>query len=422
MTSRAALCLVCSIPLWLPQTVHAENWPQFRGPSGQGVSSGQSAPLHWAAASNVLWKAAIPGEGWSSPIIWGDRVFVTTALENGGAGHLLCFDSLSGAVLWNKKVLAQSTAGRKEGRNTFATPTPATDGALIYTVFFDGTFTAVDFSGRIAWTNSDYPFYSQHGLGTSPLLWRDLLIMARDGSSDGENKKLGWQEPWDKSFIVALDKRTGKQVWKAARGQSRIGHVVPIVYTNGNTPILLSGAGDVVQGFDPLTGERLWTSLNQGEGVVPSPAAGEGLVFTACGFSGRDSIKAFRLGVKGEQETDNLEWEVRKGMPRVPSLLYVRPHVFALSDNGQLQCLLAATGGILGQARLGGNYSASPVYAAGRIYVLSDTGLTTVLEASPALTVLAQNPLEEKCQASMAVSHRRIFIRTGKHLFCIGEN
>jgi outer membrane protein assembly factor BamB len=415
------LALVCLVVL--PQAAVGENWPQFRGPTGQSISSEKDLPLKWTTTENVAWKTAIPGESWSSPICWGERVFLTTATDDGVSCHLVAFERTSGKILWDREVAKQKTTGRKEGRNTYATPTPATDGKLVYAIFFDGSFFAVDFEGKLIWSNRDFPFYSQHGLATSPLLWNDLLIMARDGSNEGEDKALGWQVPWDKSFIVALDKATGKVRWKTARGLSRIAHVVPVVWTDGEGKAwLLSGAGDVVQGFDLFSGERTWTSLNKGEGVVPSPAVGDGLVFTACGFSGRDSIKAFRLGGKGDLQESNLAWEQRKGMPRIPSLLYFAPYLFTVSDTGLAMCLKGQTGEILWQEHLGANFSASPVFASGKVYFLSDAGETTVVEAGPQFKVLSKNALNEKCQASMAVSQQHLFIRTEKHLICIGKS
>jgi outer membrane protein assembly factor BamB len=397
------------------------NWPCFRGPTRQGVSDETGLPLRWSATENVAWKTALPGEGWSSPIVWGSRVFVTTATENGVSCRVLCLDRDSGQVLWNREVLRQDTTGHKEGRNTYATPTPATDGRLVYAVFFDGSVVAVDYDGSVAWTNQAFRFFSQHGLGTSPVLWEDLLIQARDGSSDGENKKLGWQEPWDRSFVLALDKATGKLRWQGRRGLSRIAHVVPNLWTgpDGRAQVI-SGAGDVVQGFDARTGARLWTSKNIGEGVVPSIVLGDGLVFTACGWSGRESIKAFRLGGQGDLGESNLAWEQRKGMPRIPSYLYLSPYLYTITEGGIAMCLQGHTGNIVWQERIGGNHSASPVGAEGRLYFLSDDGETTVIEAGPQFKVLARNPLQEKTQASMAVSARRLFIRTAGNLFCIG--
>jgi len=399
----------------------AENWPQFRGPNGQGISSEKGLPLRWSATENVVWKTALAGEAWSSPIVWGERVFVTTATENGVSCHVLGLERANGRVLWDQEVFRQ-VPGRRESRNSFATPTPATDGVLVYAVFYDGSFAALTPEGSVVWTNRDFKFYSQHGLGTSPILWEDLLIMARDGSSDGENKKLGWQEPWDKSFVLALDKRTGKLRWQARRGLSRIAHVVPCIWVDDSGRAqLLSAAGDVVQGFDARSGERLWSSFNQGEGVVPSLVVGDGLVFTTCGFNGRESIKAFRLGGRGELRETNLVWEQRKGMPKVPSLLYVKPHLYSVSDTGVAMCLKGDTGDIVWQERLPGDYSASPVYADGHLYFLSDGGETTVVEAGPTFRIVASNPLGEKCQASMAVSHQQFFIRAERNLFCIGH-
>jgi outer membrane protein assembly factor BamB len=265
------------------------------------------------------------------------------------------------------------------------------------------------------------PFYGEHGLGTSPILWDDLLIMARDGSSDGPDKKLGWQIPWDQSFVVALDKATGKVRWKSGRGLSRISHVCPNVWTGPDGQVqVVSGAGDVVQGFDARTGRRIWNSKNIGEGVVPSIVLGDNLVFTASGWSGRESIKAFRIGSAGDLGETNLVWEQRKGMPHIPSFLLLKPYLFTISEGGIAMCVKAETGEIVWQERIGGNFSASPVSAEGRIYLLSDEGETTVIEAGPQFKVLERNPLQEKAQASIAISQQHLFIRTAGHLFCIG--
>jgi outer membrane protein assembly factor BamB len=345
---------------------------------------------------------------------------VTTATEGGVECRVLALAAGTGRVVWEREVFRQK-AGHKQGRNTYATPTPVTDGQRVYAVFGDGSFVALDFSGEKVWENRELPFYSEHGLGTSPILWRDLLIMARDGSSEAEPKTLGWQQPWDQSFMVALDSSTGKVRWKTGRGWSRIAHVTPNLW-EGPPLQVVSGAGDVVQGFDAATGALLWTSRNVGEGVVPSIVLGEGLAFTASGWGGRESVKAFRLGVSGDQAEANLVWEQRKGMPRVPSFLYVQPRLFLLGDNGVLTCLKAATGEMVWQERLGGSYSASPVAAEGRIYATSDTGETTVVAAGGEFKILARNALQEKMQASMAVAAGRLFIRTAGNLYCIGQD
>jgi outer membrane protein assembly factor BamB len=419
---RIPRILICGwMTLTLTHAIMAENWPQFRGPTGQGLSAEKDLPISWSATSGILWKVAIPGEGWSSPIVWADRVFITTATDRGTSCRMLALDCGTGKVLWDREVFKQ-TLQRKEARNSFATPTPATDGRRVYAVFHDGGIAALEIDGATVWSNRDFPFYSQHGLATSPILWQNLLISARDGSSQGEDKSLGWQTPWDQSFLLALDKETGQVRWKGLRGRSRIGHVVPCLWTAPDGRVqVISGAGDVVQGFDAKAGQRIWTSFNKGEGVVPSSVVGDGLVFTACGYSGRESIKAFRLGGEGDLKETNLVWEQRQGMPKVPSLLYIKPYLYSITDNGMATCLKGDTGEIVWQERLGGAFSASPVYADGRIYFLSDGGETTVVAAGPQCKSVAKNPLKEKCQASMAVSRGRLFIRTEKNLFCIGE-
>jgi outer membrane protein assembly factor BamB len=398
----------------------AENWPQFRGPTHQGLSTEKGLPISWSTTEKVLWRIDIPGESWSSPIVWGDRVFVSTATNNGESCRVLALEAKSGGILWDREVF-QQVPRRKEGRNTYASPTPATDGERVYACFGDGSFVALNFAGEVVWTNRDFPFYGQHGLGTSPILRNGLLIMARDGSSEGADKQLGWQKPWDQSYVLALDVKTGKERWKGMRGLSRISHGVPNIWEHEGKVQVISEAGDVVQGFDFETGKRLWSSQVIGEGKVPSVVLGDGLAFTSGGWGGKETIKAFRLGDEGDLKEENLVWEQRKGMPKVPSMIYVKPYLFAITDGGIATCMKGETGEILWQERVGGNFSASPVSAEGRIYLLSDEGLTTVIEAGPEFKVVAKNPLEEKVQASIAISNGRLFIRTEKHLFCIGE-
>jgi outer membrane protein assembly factor BamB len=402
-------------------TVESEDWPHFRGPTGQGISAEKDPPLRWSESENIAWKTEIPGESWSSPIVSGGRVFLTTATDSGESCRVLSLDAKSGAMLWNREVFKQLPR-RKEGRNSYATPTPASDGERVYACFGDGSFAALNFAGEVVWTNRDLPFYGQHGLGSSPILHEGLLLMARDGSSEGEDKSLGWQKPWDKSYLLALDAKTGVLRWKTGRGLSRISHGVPAIWKapDGRAQVV-SEAGDVLQGFDAKTGERLWSSEVIGEGKVPSVVLGAGLAFTSGGWGGKETIKAFKLGGSGELKETNLVWEQRKGMPKIPSMVFVAPHLFAITDGGIATCLKADTGEIVWQERVGGNFSASPVAAVGRIYLCGDNGETTVIEAGPRFRVLAKNPLGEKLQASPAFSDGRIFIRTEKHVWCIAS-
>jgi outer membrane protein assembly factor BamB len=411
----------CFLLAILTQSLHAQHWPGWRGPGGQGHSSETKLPLKWSATENIAWKTELPGAAWSSPIVWGNRVFVTTATEGGVTCRVLALDRKTGKIVWNTEVFKQEMR-RKENRNSYATPTPATDGQRVYACFGDGSFVALDFAGRIVWTNRNYPFYGQHGLGTALLLHDGLLIMARDGSSDGADKKIGWQTPWDKAYVIALDAKTGKERWKASRGLSRISHGTPVIWRAPDGRVQVVGeAGDVLQGFDFKTGARLWSSEVIGEGKVPSVVLGEGLAFTSGGWGGKESIKAFRLGGAGELKETNLVWEQKKGMPKVPSMIYVQPYLFAISDGGVATCMKAATGELLWQQRIGGNFSASPVAAEGRIYFVGDNGETTIIAAGPTFKVLAKNPLDEPVQASPAIARGQLFIRTQQRLYCIGR-
>jgi outer membrane protein assembly factor BamB len=334
---------------------------------------------------------------------------------------VLCYDADTGKLLWNREVFRQNP-GQRNPRNSYATPTPTTDGKRVYAQFWDGSVVAVDFAGSVAWTNRDFPFHSEHGLASSPILYGGMVIMARDGSSKGPDRSVGWQVPWDKAEIIALDAATGKERWLGRRGLSRIAHSVPVVVSDSKgVAQLVSVASDVVQGFDPKTGARLWSSANKCEGLVPSPAVGGGMVFTASGFGGAEATRAYRLGGSGDLGETNLVWSQPRGTPKVPSLLHVAPHVYSVSDSGLAVCLDAATGSVVWEQRLSGGFSASPVYADGRVYFLSDQGETTVVEAGPAFRVVSRNALGERCQASMAVSAGNVYIRTNNSLFCIGR-
>lgn len=418
---RFVLAPMCCLVLLASSAARAENWPRFRGPTGQGVSTEKDVPIEWGAGKNVAWQTPIPGEGWSSPVVWGDRVFVTSATDGGATCHVICVDASSGKLLWDTPVMKQEPK-RKEGMNSYATPTPATDGKRVYAVFGGGGMAAVNCDdGKLAWTNTDYPFYSQHGLGASPLVYENLLIMPFDGSSEGEDKQVGWKIPWEAARVVALDVETGKERWAAQRGLSRISHMTPIVADTGGTPQLISPAGDVVQGFDVKTGERIWSVYSQGEGVTPSPVVGDGLVFTSSGFEA-ETIRAIKLdpGAKGDVTKTHIAWEQKRAVPTRPSFLYHDGLLYSLKENGIALCLDAKTGEVVWQERLDANFSASPVYAAGRIYYLAENGETTVIEAGRSFKELAVNALDGHFQASPAISNGRIVLRSDKHLFCVG--
>ncbi len=398
----------------------AENWPQFRGPDGQGRSAETGLPLKWSASDNIAWKAELPGEGWSSPVVWGDRVFVTTATDEGVSCRVLCLDRSTGAVQWNHEVFQQQQLRRKEGKNSYATPTPVTDGERVYAVFGDGGIVALTVDGRVEWTNRDIKFYSQHGLGASPILVGDLLVMPFDGSSEGPDRQLGWKIPWGDAVLLALDKHTGKEVWRGNRGKSRIAHVTPSLLVRDGQSQIISGAGDVVQGFDPRSGKLIWSVYSQGEGVVPSIVLGDDLVYSCSGFE-EPTIRAIRPDGHGDVTKTHIAWEQKTGVPNQPSLLYAKPFLYSITDNGVVACFDGATGKVQWQKRIGGNHSASPVWAEGRIYSLSENGETVVFTAGKKFEELARNALDARCQASMAVSQGQLFVRTDRHLVCIGK-
>lgn len=425
LPARVALLLALALSL----TAHAENWPRFRGPTGQGLSTETNVPKVWSSTQGIRWKTAVPGIGWSSPIIWNDRVYVTTVSEGNTQCRVLAFDRTTGNILWSTLV-HEFVPLRKEQKNSYASPTPITDGQRIYAVFGDGTQIAVNLDGKLLWKNDEVRFYSRHGLGASPVLHENLLIMPFDGSNrvekagewpnNSQEEQLGWRTPWDRAEITALDTATGKRVWVAHRGKSRIAHVTPNIVIVDGKKQLVSPAGDAIQGFDPASGRLLWHIYSQGEGVTPSFAFGDNLVFTSSGFE-KTTLRAVRTGGSGDVTSTHVAWEQRKGTPTQPSLLYLAPYLYSITDGGIAHCFDGKTGEIVYAERVGGNHSASPVYANGLIYFLSETGETTVVKAGPKFEIIGRNAIDEKCQASLALSQGHIFLRTESHLLCIGN-
>lgn len=419
MSLRTLAGLVAIGVIAWSSAARSENWPGFRGPTGQGVSTEKNLPTRWSNSENVAWKLPLSVEGWSSPIVFGDHVFITGTSDNGVTCHVLAIHRKRGEVLWDKVVFEQETR-RKEGKNSYATPTPVTDGKMVYAVFGGGGLAALDYEGNPQWTYQEIKFYSQHGLGASPILFENLLIMPFDGSSEGPDKKVGWKSPWEKAVILALDKRSGEVVWQTGRGPSRIAHTTPIIWRSPAGPRLLTTAGDVIQGYDAAQGKRLWTAYSQGEGVVPSPVLGDGVVYTASGFE-KPTIRAVRLDGQGDVTQTHIVWEQTKGVPSQSSLLYVKPYLYAITDTGVATCFDGEGLDIVWQERIGGNHSASPVYGDGKIYFLSEQGETTVIAAGDKFEEIARNALHEKCQASIAISQGQLFIRTASNLDCIGK-
>ena len=403
---------------WLTATDSAwgENWMRFRGPTGQGISSETKLPVTWSATKNIKWKTSLPGKGWSSPIVFEDHVFLTASTEEGVSCRVICINRKDGSIAWTTEVHRQKP-GPMRKQNSYATPTPVTDGKQVYSVFYDGTVTAVDFSGKLVWKNSEVKFFSLHGLGASPILVNGQVIMPFDGSSRKETK-VGWKVPWEKAVVLSLDAGNGSVRWKGTRGNSRVGHVTPILVNNGSQ--LVSAGGDRVQGFDPTTGRRIWSIYSQGEGVTPSPVAGDGLIYTSSGFEA-PTLRAIRLGGKGDVTKTHIAWEQKRGVAALSSLLYIKPYLYSISRDNILHCIEASSGKIVWMQRLSGVHWASPVYADGRIYILSEEGVTLVLRPGAKYDEVARNDISVTCLASMAVSQGNFYIRSDQHLYCIGN-
>ena len=416
---RVTLKYLMCLAFWLTvcNLARGENWTRFRGDNGQGISSEVNLPIRWSATDNVAWKTSIPGNGWSSPIVYDNHIFLTTATEEGVSCRVICVNRVDGRIIWNREVHRQQP-GAKRKKNSYATPTPVTDGKRVYSVFSDGTVVALDFAGNTVWKNSDIKFHSLHGLGASPLLVHGQLVMPFDGSS-AEDNQVGWKVPWEGAVVLSLDAQTGKVSWRGKRGKSRVGHVTPILVDDGNQ--IVTAGGDRVQGFDARSGNRIWSIYSQGEGVTPSPVIGDGMIFTSSGFE-EPTIRAIRLGGEGDITETHIAWEQKKGVPVLASPLYVPPYLYTITRDNILHCIDAGTGQIVWLQRLTGTHTASPVLADGRIYILSEDGVTLVLRPGPKYDEIASNDLGETCLASMAVSQGNFYIRTAEHLYSIGAN
>ena len=392
--------------LFLTLFLNSSDWPQFRGPSGQGLSDEHGLPLNWSETTNVRWKVAIPGRGWSSPVVQGDRIWLTTATEAGKSLRALAIDRNSGAILQNVEVFRLKSEKLANSKNSFASPTPIVDGDRVYLHFGAFGTACIKQSGEIVWkTRLEYD-NGQHGTGGSPVLYDDLLIVSCDGN--------------DIQFIVALDKLNGKVRWKKPR-QGYQAYTTPLIVSLPGGDQLISPGAYRAMAYDPRTGKELW-QVRYGEGFsnVPTPVYGDGLVFICTGFQ-QPSLLAVRLDGRGDVTKSKVVWRLDRGVPLTPSPLLVGSELYLITDNGIATCVDAKTGKEYWRTRLGGNHSASPIYADGRIYFLSEEGESVVLAPGQQLTQLATNRLEGRTLASMAVAGGSIFIRSETHLYRIGK-
>ena len=402
-----ALSLLLALA-WSGAVTQADDWPQFRGPSGQGQSAETGLPIAWSESQNVVWKTAVPGRGWSSPVVAGGRVWVTTSVDGKGASlRALAFDVASGREAVNVEVFRLRSADLTNPKNSHASPTPIVEGDRLYVHFGAEGTAALTTSGEIVWT-ARFPYDSQHGNGGSPVLYGDLLIFSCDGSND--------------AFVVALDKRTGKVRWKTSRRQPwDQAYSTPLVIRAGDRDQLVSVGAYRAAAYDPQTGKEIWrVSYADGFSNVPRPVFGHGLVYIATGFQ-QPSLLAVRADGAGDVTKTHLAWTLKRGAPLTPSPLLVGDELFVVNDAGIASCLDAKTGATHWVQRLGGAFSASPVFADGRIYFLSEEGTSTVLAPGKEFRQLAAAALDGAILASMAVSERSIFIRTNTHLYRIAQ-
>jgi outer membrane protein assembly factor BamB len=390
----------------------ADDWPQFRGPTGQGHSTARGVPLEWSESRNVRWKVPVPGSGWSSPVVAAGRVWLTSSERVGapaaGAASLrvLAFDVQTGRQLVNAEAFRINSPGVINVKNSRASPTPIVEGDRVYVHFgADGT-AALTTSGDIVWT-ARFPYESQHGNGGSPVLYGDLIILSADGA--------------DTAFVVAIDKHTGKVRWKTARRQPwDQAYSTPLLIRVGGNDQLVSVGAHRAAAYEPLTGREIWrVGYPNGFSNVPRPVFGDGLVYVTTGFH-EPSVLAVRVDGQGDVTRTHVAWTLDRSAPLTPSPLLVDGLLYLVSDIGIATCVDARTGEVRWQQRIGGNHSASPILADGRIYFLSEEGVATVIAPGPEFRKLAVNELDGATLASMAVADQSIFIRSATHLYRIG--
>ena len=388
----------------------AENWPQYRGSGGLGASAEKGLPVKWGADAGVRWKTRLPGPGHSSPIVWGDRLFLTAYAAPGGAGRgrllVLGVHRLTGRILWEREVRAEQVE-RVGGANAPATPTPVTDGRRVYVYFGSYGLVCFDLGGRKIWERRVAPCGGEFGSASSPVLHGRLLVLNCTSDAGG--------------FLLAADKETGRTVWRTTHAQPTLSFATPFVWkTAGGEQIVLIVSGHV-KGFDPKTGRELWRVVGAPRGVAPTPAAGGGLLFAASNAQ-PNFVVAIRPGGRGDVTGTHVAWRHDKGAVSVPSPLAVGGYLFALRDGGVMTCLDAKSGDVLWQQRLParGNYFASPVAGDGKVYVVNDEGEVSVVAAKPVYELIATNSMGERTMASPAISGGHIFIRTDEHLYCVG--
>ncbi len=391
-------------------------WTDFRGPTGQGHSAAVGLPVTWSATQNVAWKQEIPGSGWSSPVVSKGRVYLTAAVPVSAESknlslRALCLDVATGKPQWDVEVFLQDgeKAPKIHGKNSHASPTPIVSGDRVFVHFGHQGTAALATDGKILWKNSELAYAPVHGNGGTPALVDGALVFSADGAT----------EP----AVIALEQDTGKLRWKTPReaeAPKKFSFSTPLVIeVNGRHEIISPGSNSV-DALDPKTGKRLWQVKYTGYSVIPRPVYAHGLLFIGTGYDS-PTVMAIRPGGSGDVTETHVAWTIKKGAPHTPSLLAVGDLLYMVSDGGVASCLEALTGKEVWQQRIGGNYSASPLYNDGKIYFQAEDGETTIVKAGPKYELVGKNSLGERTLASYAVTGRALLIRTDKHLFRIEQ-
>jgi outer membrane protein assembly factor BamB len=412
-----ALCFASALSAIEPPT---SNWPGWRGPRGDGSSQEANLPTAWNGekGDDIAWKTPLPATGHSSPIVWGDRIFLVGCQEDSGDRLLLALDRKTGQILWQKTVL-KAPLEKKHSLNSYASGTPATDGQLVYVSFLEPDFAsqkertpgdmvvaAYDFSGNLKWSVQPGRFASVHGYCSSPVLFEDKLIINGDHDGDG--------------YIAALARETGKEIWRIQRPNNTRSYVTPIIRDiAGRMQMLLSGS-KCTASYDPHTGKELWMMDGPTEQFVASLVDDGKLVYLTAGFPERH-ILAINPDGQGKVSDEKIVWRTKKNCSYVPSPVICGDYLIVAADDGIASCYHAQSGELQWTARLGKHFSASLVTAGGLVYLLADDGITKVVHPGPELDVVSENPLGEYTYASPAISNGQIFLRGEKHLYCIGK-
>jgi hypothetical protein len=383
-------------------------WPRWRGPGGQGLIEGSGYPDHWSEREGIAWKVELPGSGNSSPIVWGDRIFLTAANEEGiwplyaVKRSVMCLRRSDGKLLW-ETFAPEAQAEKANRKNGYASGTPATDGERVYAYLGNHGLMAVDFNGKLVWHRGLGELTAYHGTSCSPLLYHDRIILYQD------------QRPPAHSFVAAFDKKTGDTRWWTGRRET-VGWGSPVAVRVGERDQIIVSSQHRVYAYDPDTGKELWKCEGNLVEVTPTPVAGHGLIYCCSGRAG--PTLAIRPG-------GTLAWQTPKGSPFVPSPLLYGDHLYMVNDIVSVAtCLDARTGKVVWQGRLGEakreSFSASPLGVDGKVFFTNDAGETFVVRAGPEFELLTVNPLGERVLASMAGVDRRWYLRTERHLVAVG--